>query len=972
MPSSDRQTALDLYKSSVELEVELRQATKSRSIFDKHVATLRSKLRDTYEKIIFLDYELAQSKEVEQNLWKNVYYKVIEDFRKKIRALPAPNVKTKSTSKKLTSSFRSFLHEATGFYYSFIQKLAIHFELKQLDPVIKKFGLTIEPTDVSQRSYSEDIKQRAVLSCHKSLIFLGDLARYRELHSDRSNKNWSTACDYYNHARQLVPESGNPHNQLAVIATYNSDDFSAVYHYYRSLVVKHQFLTAKDNISLLFHKAQRSATDPPDSETQKEQREFSGKRRFSHQRQVAQYFVSKSKVNLESYSELKESVLNQLKEYALSRTLDPDHLLKLTAINMAALYVIRLITNSENGAINHSPKVISAYSQSSKKALVEKHSILLVLDSLTALLDMCNSELADISIDGSDRHNAVQILPAPVKRSLATLRVGTKWVYLSLDYIESMSTVISKDPNVKGEFINFARFWEYFAEFLNTMERLFPHEQGIPLDVPLKEDFELNGFLVLKNHLFIDKNALADQGEPFEELDMRIYDIFKDARRISDSELSQLFYYDGIFSASEPPCKIISPIGALSPIEHEIMEESYDVPKVNPDLIIDRDDANLAESQSFASSSPKGQSSDTADDETEEEVILFTGRHSAIIDNDNNSSAAALSKKTSHTEKLDSPTAAEFLLNQVLNSNQQVTSFSPVSKQNEQLKYWNQFNTPQLFPTNNTSMQYDKLETKFVKANSLDYLTPVSRPSTTNGFSNINTGAYDSTSFASPTPVSGVPNSSQDPLVPSTKRSLNDSKSSLSYQNVTTPSSASLFAFPDADGGVSQFDLFGHSNSNMNNYSGSTSFSSTVPTTLTAPPGFTSDTPNLDMDELDQQQNTYQQSLFQTSNAFGFSSFDIMRTQFPLKNGNDCLFNGMHDNKVNGSNELVYQGEDMNNASTNEQNPNSLFWLMDSTNNNITTSSKTGDNETLSDPKASDSRDKFRYFSPGWTPASIG
>ncbi|CAG8573828.1 16237_t:CDS:10, partial [Funneliformis mosseae] len=964
---------------------ELRQATKSRSIFDKQVATLRSKLRDTYEKIIFLDYELSQSKEVEQNLWKNVYYKVIEDFRKKIRALPAPNVKPKSTSKKLTSAFRSFLHEATGFYYSFIQKLAIHFELKQLDPVIKKFGLTIEPTDVSQRFYSEDIKQRAVLSCHKSLIFLGDLG------GDRSNKNWSTACDYYNHARQLVPDSGNPHNQLAVISTYNSDDFSAVYHYYRSLVVKHQFLTAKDNISLLFHKAQRSASEIPDREIHKEQREFSGKRRFSHQRQVSTSSMTQSSklkasetiqsffadfISLESYSELKGSVLNQLKEYALSRTLDPDQLLKLTVINMAASYVIRLITNSENGAINHSPKAISTYSQSSKKALVEKHSILLVLDTLTALLDMCNSELADISIDGSDMHNAVQILPAPVKRSLATLRVGTKWVYLSLDYIESMSTVISKDPNVKGEFNNFARFWEYFAEFLNTMESLFPHDQGIPLDVPLKEDFELNGFLVLKNHISVDKNAFADQGEPFEELDMRIYDIFEDARKISESELSQLFYYDGIFSASEPPCKIISPINALSPIEHEIMEESYDGPKVITDLIIDRDDANLAESQSFASSSPKGQSSDTAEDETEEEVILFTGRHSAIIDNDNNSSAVAMSKKASHTEKLNSPTAAEVLLNQVLNSNQQVTSFSSVSKPNEQQNYWNQFNTPQLFPTNNASMQFDNLEIKSVKANSLDYLTPVSRPSTTNsnGFSNINTGAYDSTSFASPTPVSGVPNSSQDPLVPTTKRSLNDGK--VSYQNVATPSSASLFAFPGTDGGASQFDLFGHSNSNMNSYSGSSSFTSVkpiVPTTLTAPPGFTSDTPNLEMHKQDQQQSTYQQSLFQTSNAFGFSSFDIMHTQFPLKNGSDCLFNGMHDNKINGSNELVYQGiQDTNNTSTNEQHHNSLFWLMNSTNTNITTSSKTGDNGTLSDPKASDSRDQFRYFSPGWTPASIG
>ncbi|CAG8847381.1 21022_t:CDS:2, partial [Racocetra persica] len=83
--------------------------------------------------------------------------------------------KSKGIHRKLTSSFRSFLQEATGFYYSFIQRLAAHFELKQLDPIIQKFGLTIEPTNVSQHSYSDDIKQKAVLSCHKSLIFLGDL-----------------------------------------------------------------------------------------------------------------------------------------------------------------------------------------------------------------------------------------------------------------------------------------------------------------------------------------------------------------------------------------------------------------------------------------------------------------------------------------------------------------------------------------------------------------------------------------------------------------------------------------------------------------------------------------------------------------------------------------------------------------------------------------------------------------------------
>jgi hypothetical protein len=306
------------------------------------------------------------------------------------------------------------------------------------------------------------------------------------------------------------------------------------------------------------------------------------------------------------------------------------------------------------------------------------------------------------------------------------------------------------------------------------------------------------------------------------------------------------------------------------------------------------------------------------------------------------------------------------LLSQVLNSNQQVTSPPPVNQPNEQQKYWNHFNTPQLFPTNNNSMQYDKLETKSGKVSSLDYLTPVSRPSTTNlnNLSSTNTGVYDQSSFASPTPVPGVPNASQDPLVPSTKR----------YQN----SSASLFAFPGTDGGVSQFGLFGHSNNGYTDDSGFAPVKPSMPTTVAAinpPPGFTADTSNFDIHKQDQQSSNHQQSLFQTYNTFGFPSFDITRTQSQWKNGSNYKVNETSDNstmQVNGSTGLAYHGIQDMNTNADEQIPDSLFWLMNPTNTNITSSAKDA-NGNLSEPKATDdSCDQFRYFSPGWTPASIG
>ncbi|CAM9821978.1 unnamed protein product, partial [Phaeothamnion confervicola] len=93
-------------------------------------------------------------------------------------------------------------------------------------------------------------------SVHRCLIFLGDLARYRELHSEsqQKDKDWGEAERRYHEALAVVPGSGNPHNQLAVLATYADAECVAVYRYCRSLMVESPFMTARENLSLLFDK----------------------------------------------------------------------------------------------------------------------------------------------------------------------------------------------------------------------------------------------------------------------------------------------------------------------------------------------------------------------------------------------------------------------------------------------------------------------------------------------------------------------------------------------------------------------------------------------------------------------------------------------------------------------------------------------------------------------------------------------
>jgi predicted transcriptional regulator len=81
----ENNTTKQLFAKTLELEKQLRTASKANGPLDKSAFQLRDALRESYEKLVFSDYEFATSKDVEINLWKNVYYKVIEEFRKRIR-----------------------------------------------------------------------------------------------------------------------------------------------------------------------------------------------------------------------------------------------------------------------------------------------------------------------------------------------------------------------------------------------------------------------------------------------------------------------------------------------------------------------------------------------------------------------------------------------------------------------------------------------------------------------------------------------------------------------------------------------------------------------------------------------------------------------------------------------------------------------------------------------------------------------
>uniref|UniRef100_A0A8K9XQN5 Telomerase-binding protein EST1A n=1 Tax=Oncorhynchus mykiss TaxID=8022 RepID=A0A8K9XQN5_ONCMY len=206
------------------------------------MAQLRADLLTLYERVILTDIEFSDSQNLDQALWKNVFYQVIEHFRQLLKD-PSGD-----STLRITPMLLTLLDEGTAFFDALLQKLQTVFQFKLEDYMD---GMAIRP-----RPLRKTVKY-ALISAQRCLICQGDIARYREQASDSAN--YGKARSWYLKAQQIAPKNGRPYNQLALLAVYTKRKLDAVYYYMRSLAASNPILTAKESLMSLFEEAKRKA-----------------------------------------------------------------------------------------------------------------------------------------------------------------------------------------------------------------------------------------------------------------------------------------------------------------------------------------------------------------------------------------------------------------------------------------------------------------------------------------------------------------------------------------------------------------------------------------------------------------------------------------------------------------------------------------------------------------------------------------
>ncbi|KAI8920216.1 hypothetical protein DFJ77DRAFT_451699 [Powellomyces hirtus] len=482
--------------STAELEKKLRQVLRNRDggPFSDVVQNVRVQLRDALASAILNDYEGSGTRDLEGTLWKAAHYKIIEEFRKTLKEIHG-NARRSGRSEErkdvrlLTAHFRAFLAEATAFYVRFICRLQRHFKLhgRGIDAVVEQLSIAVDSEDTIEPSESQEhipdaMQTTAIGSCYRSLIFLGDLARYREIYADRKETNWSTARMFYNMAIQLMPDSGNPYNQLAVIASYAGDELLAVEYYLRSLAISKPFATAFENLDILFEKVQKrteSAKTAP-SPVKGLEDQFIG---------LVGNLIGKSK-SLDDFMTIKTAWLSSFRRLLGEGALPADVLMRYSVVIMAVVHLVRQEafksktsnsqaswTTADNSLAGSSE--IAAFAISMIRAVVDN-----TLDTLK------HANLSDIS--GSDS------IPANIDENMPTILIMMAW--LKSQWQES-HTIPAQNKD----------FWKSIASFLTRLAEVDVDLSSSEFHMT-SEETHLEGFVALRRY-FADLKASSNVDE---------------------------------------------------------------------------------------------------------------------------------------------------------------------------------------------------------------------------------------------------------------------------------------------------------------------------------------------------------------------------------------------------------------------------------------------------------------------------
>ncbi|XP_066253104.1 telomerase-binding protein EST1A isoform X2 [Euwallacea similis] len=226
----------DLLRDIKRADVEL-QCIISKGLLLMHhdmMENLRKFLQSALEYLLSKSIKFCQIANLEQHLWKLLYYNIIEVTRKAL-------VDDPENKQQYKAYLLYIIDDGTKYFERLIGILEETYKFK----VVNYVG---NNSMVQHKGLG--LRGLALISAQKIYLFLGDLGRYKEQVNETSN--YGKCRQWYIKSHEINPKNGKPYNRLAVLAVSSRRKLDAVYYYMRSLMSSNPVPTAKQDLVSLF------------------------------------------------------------------------------------------------------------------------------------------------------------------------------------------------------------------------------------------------------------------------------------------------------------------------------------------------------------------------------------------------------------------------------------------------------------------------------------------------------------------------------------------------------------------------------------------------------------------------------------------------------------------------------------------------------------------------------------------------
>lgn len=407
---------------------------------DSDAWVCQQQLQKIYQQVLILDLEYALDRKVEQELWNL-------GFKNYIATLQSQAKDRKNPKRGESQALLSWcLEAASGFYLTLLQEICTAFDLDL--PFRRKgyiYGCT-SPWKATEK-LSVPHKSSCFYACQYCLVHLGDIARYR---------NESKQAElFYRHAVSLSPSSGQPYNQLALLEASRGNKLATVFHYTRSVAVKHPFPVATTNLAKTLSSALNDTSVNID-----------GKTKLTSQEYIAVFLKLHGVIH--NLGDLKiASAYAKLLTETLTALVATE---SFSSWMLVQMFVINLY------ALEHTSIIVSS-TEPLKQELTSDEKI-----ARDCILDLIAGSLSAL------------LLPVYTIKNSIIEYFALPSIKLCLDWIHTKPTVLEELA-----FTSRLQIWPSLCVLLNALQNCvidFTYDQYIK--VPLPEDRDLQGFLPLE------------------------------------------------------------------------------------------------------------------------------------------------------------------------------------------------------------------------------------------------------------------------------------------------------------------------------------------------------------------------------------------------------------------------------------------------------------------------------------------